>query len=118
MEEIPNRDRYWAIGAHLAPLVGAIIPTAHILLPLAVLLFGPKSEFVRAHVKESLNAQIAYTAYLLLIIFLWLTAVGLVVAIPFGVLVTFMVIWNMIMGAIQAGRGKGYAYRMIFRLVP
>lgn len=92
--------------------------TGHILLPLLVLLFARESEFVRAHAKESLNAQLAYTAYLLLIILLGLTVVGLVVAIPFAFAVLFVALWNMVMGAIQAGRGEMYAYRMIFRLVP
>lgn len=116
MEPVPvtDSDRYWAVAAHLAPILGYFILIGQILLPLGILLFGPKSGFVQAHAKESLNAQISYTIYALALLLLAMTIVGVVFVIPLLVLV----LWNMVAAALAAGRGEMYAYRFILRLIP
>jgi len=116
LEPVPAKDseKNWAIAAHLAPILGYFILIGQILLPLGILLFGPKSAFVQAHAKESLNAQISYTIYGLVLILLAMTIVGIVFVIPLFVLV----LWNMVAAALAAGRGEVYAYRFILRLIP
>ncbi|WP_114312858.1 DUF4870 domain-containing protein [Thermus caldifontis] len=89
-----------------------------ILLPLAILLWGPKSAFVQAHAKESLNGQISYTLYGLGLLLLAITVVGLVVAVPLGLGLLVLMLWNMVRGALAAGRGEPYTYALILRLVP
>jgi uncharacterized protein len=39
-----------------------------------------------------------------------------VVAVPLALLV--LMLWNMVMGALAAGRGEFYRYALILRLVP
>ncbi|MCS7217996.1 MAG: DUF4870 domain-containing protein [Thermus sp.] len=110
--------RTWAAVAHLAPLLGYFVLIGQILLPLAVLLWGPKDPLVQAHAKESLNGQISYTLYGLALWLLALTVVGLVLAVPLALGLVLLVLWNMVHGALAAGRGEAYAYRLILRLVP
>ena len=115
---LTDAERTWAAVAHLAPLVGYFVLIGQILLPLAILLWGPKSPFVQAHAKESLNGQISYTLYGLALFLLALTVVGLVVAVPLGLALLVLVLWNMVQGALAAGRGEVYRYAFILRLVP
>ncbi|WP_105317705.1 DUF4870 domain-containing protein [Thermus tenuipuniceus] len=115
---LTDADRTWAAVAHLAPLVGYFILIGQILLPLAILLWGPKSAFVQAHAKESLNGQISYTLYGLALLLLAVTVVGLVVAVPLAFALVILVLWNMVQGALAAGRGGTYNYALILRLVP
>ncbi|AFV75503.1 DUF4870 domain-containing protein [Thermus oshimai] len=110
-------ERTWAVVAHLAPLVGYFLLIGQILLPLAILLWGPKSAFVQAHAKESLNGQVSYTLYGLALLLLALTVVGLVVAVPLGLFLLFLMLWNMVQGALAAGRGEVYRYALILRLL-
>ena len=82
------------------------------------LLFGPKGSFLQAHGKESLNGQISYTLYGLVLLLLALTVVGLVLALPLALGLLALALWNMVMGALAAGRGEFYRYALILRLVP
>jgi len=115
---VSEADRTWAAVAHLAPLVGYFLLIGQILLPLAILLWGPKSAFVQDHAKESLNGQISYTLYGLALFLLAITVVGLVLVVPLGIALVGLVLWNMVMGALAAGRGEVYRYLFILRLVP
>ncbi|WP_337845047.1 DUF4870 domain-containing protein [Thermus sp.] len=108
-------ERTWAVVVHLAPLVGYFLLIGQILLPLAILLWGPKSAFVQAHAKESLNGQVSYTLYALVLLLLALTVVGLLVAVPWGFFLLFLMLWNMVQGALAAGRGEVYRYALILR---
>ena len=106
-------ERTCVTVSHLAPLVGYFLLIGQVLLPLAILFLGPKTPFVQAHAKESLNGQISYTLYGLGLFLLALTVVGLVV-----VYLLACVLWNMVRGALAAGRGEVYRYAFILRLVP
>ena len=101
-------ERTWAAVAHLAPLVGYFLLIGQVLLPLAILFLGPKTPFVQAHAKESLNGQISYTLY----------GLGLFVVYPLALALLALVLWNMVRGALAAGRGEVYRYAFILRLVP
>ncbi len=113
-----QEERTWAAVAHLAPLVGYLVLIGQFLVPLGVLFFGPKTPFVQDHVKESLNGQISYTLYGLVLFLLALTVVGVVLVLPLGVFLLGLALYNMVRGALAAGRGEGYRYALILRLVP
>lgn len=85
---------------------------------MGILLFGPRSDFVQAHAKESLDAQISYTIYGLVLLLLMATVVGIILAIPLGLLLLVLALWNMVAGVLAAGRGERYAYQFILRLIP
>ncbi len=38
--------------------------------------------------------------------------------VPLGIALVGLVLWNMVMGALAAGRGEVYRYLLILRLVP
>ena len=111
-------ERTWAAVAHLAPLVGYFLLIGQVLLPLAILFLGPKTPFVQAHAKESLNGQISYTLYGLGLFLLALTVVGLVVVYPLALALLALVLWNMVRGALAAGMGEVYRSAFVLRLVP
>lgn len=114
----PQSERTWAVLVHLAPILGLFLGIGQILLPLLVLLLGPKDPFTQAHAKESLNGQISYTLYGLGLWLLALTVVGLFLALPLALALLVLAIWNMILGAQAAGRGAFVPYRFILRLIP
>lgn len=120
-DPVSQNDRTWFAVAHLAPLIGYIVLIGQILLPLAILLWGPKGAFVQANAKESLNAQVSYTVYgLALLLLLAITVVGPILVVPLVVplaLILVAVVWNMVAAALAANRGEVYRYRLIFRLV-
>ena len=93
-------ERTWAAVAHLAPLVGYFLLIGQVLLPLAILFLGPN------------------TLYGLGLFLLALTVVGLVVVYPLALALLALVLWNMVRGALAAGRGEVYRYAFILRLVP
>ena len=64
------------------------------------------------------NGQISYTLYGLGLFLLALTVVGLVVVYPLALALLALVLWNMVRGALAAGRGEVYRYAFILRLVP
>ncbi|MER3480941.1 MAG: DUF4870 domain-containing protein [Meiothermus sp.] len=116
-DPVSQNDKTWSAVAHLAPLIGYIVLIGQILLPLAILLWGPKSAFVQANAKESLNAQVSYTVYGLVIWLLAITVVGLILAVPLALVLVVVALWNMIAAALAANQGEMYRYRLIFRLV-
>ncbi|MEZ0346953.1 MAG: DUF4870 domain-containing protein [Thermus sp.] len=115
---VSDTERTWAAVAHLAPLVGYFVLVGQILLPLAIFLWGPKTPFVQDHAKEALNGQISYTLYGLALFLLAITVVGVFIAVPLGLALVAVALWNMIQGALAAGRGEVYRYVLILRLVP
>ncbi|GAA5334112.1 MULTISPECIES: DUF4870 domain-containing protein [Thermus] len=115
---VSDTERTWAAVAHLAPLVGYFVLIGQILVPLAILLWGPQTAFVQAHAKEALNGQISYTLYGVALVLLAITVVGLILAVPLGLALVVVALWNMVQGALAAGRGEMYRYALILRLVP
>ncbi|MGL4608564.1 MAG: DUF4870 domain-containing protein [Trueperaceae bacterium] len=106
-------DRNLAILVHLAPLAGYLVAIGQILLPLAIYIFGSERPFVKQQAKESLNAQISYTIYWLVVIPLCFFLIGIPLAVALGILV----LWTMIAAAIAASEGKAYRYPFVFRFV-
>ena len=122
MENVPlmapvapnSEERTFAMAAHLAAFAGHLFPFAHIIAPIVVwMMKRDASAFVNDQGKESVNAQITLTIYM-------------VICIPFcflliGFLMLF-VVWLagvilVIMAAMAAYEGRAYRYPMILRLV-
>ena len=99
-------ERTWAAVAHLAPLVGYFLLIGQVLLPLAILFLGPKTPFVQAHAKESLNGQISYTLYGLGLFLLALTVVGLVVVYPLALALLALVLSSAMRASIRGAKRR------------
>lgn len=113
----PQEDRNIAIAAHLAPIAGYIIAIGQILVPLVIYIFGPDRPFVKEQAKEALNAQISFTVYWAAVVFLYVTIIGIPLAILATILLGIFVIATMIAAAIAVSNGHPYRYPLIFRLV-
>ncbi len=114
----PQAERLWAVLVHFAPILSLFFTIGQILLPLLVLLVGPKDALTQANAKESLNAQISYTLFGIGLWLLAITVLWLVLAVPLTFALLVLVVWNMIAGAMAAGRGEVFAYRFILRFIP
>lgn len=114
-ENFTADDKLWGMLSHLlvfCSLVG--VPFGNILAPLVIMLVQKdKSEYVVEQAKESLNFQIAYTAYGFGIAILCFVLIGFLLLIPFAIAwVAFPIIAGM-----KANEGVKYEYPYIFRLV-
>lgn len=111
-----SEERTWAIVAHLAPIVGYALGVGQILIPLGIYLFGPQAPVVKEEAREALNAQITFTCYGIGIGLLILTIIGIFL-IPLAVAVlSILVLWTSIQGAIGVSNGRPYRYPFIFRV--
>jgi uncharacterized Tic20 family protein len=117
LEPPPKEDCNLAVVAHLAPIAGYLVAIGQILVPLAVLLFGPDRPFVKEQAKEALNAQISFTVYWIVVVFFYLTLIGIPLAILLTIFLGIFVLWTMIAAAIAVSGGKPYRYPLIVRLI-
>ena len=69
-------------------------------------------------IKELLTGSASLPRLLSSSILLALTVVGIVVVYPLALALLALVLWNMVRGALAAGRGEVYRYAFILRLVP
>ena len=112
---LTSDDKLWGMLSHLlvfCSLVG--VPFGNIIAPLVIMLVQKdKSEYVVEQAKESLNFQIAYTAYGFGITILCFLLIGLLLIIP------FVIVWIVfpIIAGMKAREGVKYEYPYIFRLV-
>jgi uncharacterized protein len=106
----------WAVMSHL-PIGGFIIPL------LALLIEGPKDEFVKYHSTEALNFHITTLVVTFggLFVGLFLGAItkgfGFLVFIPLWLVLFLAPIIFGIMGMIAASKGKYYRYPVAFRFI-
>jgi uncharacterized protein len=100
----------WAVMSHL-PVGGFIIPL------LALLIEGPKDEFVKYHSTEALNFHI--TTYIVAFGGLSILAFtrGVEFFVLFWLFLAFIPIIFGIMGMISANRGDYYRYPVAFRFI-
>ncbi|MAF65690.1 MAG: orotate phosphoribosyltransferase [Planctomycetes bacterium] len=104
----------WAMGAHLAGLLGCLVVVGSVVGPLVVwLVKKEESEFVADQALEALNFQI--TVFLLTLVCLVLTLCVVGVFLLFPLLVADLVLT--IMAAVAASRGERYRYPFSMRLI-
>ena len=108
------QQRQWAMFAHLAALLGFVIPFGNLIGPLVVWQMK-KNEmpFVDDQGKESLNFQITVAIAVLACFVLMLVLVGALL-LP---LVALAALALCIIAAIKANNGEAYRYPFALRLV-
>lgn len=115
MESSASSDeKTMAMFCHLAGLVGYIIPFGNIIGPLVLWQMKKEgSAYIDYHGKESVNFQIALTAYMIVAGLLCMVLIGflLLPVVGIGGLVL------MVMAGIKAKDGEMYRYPFIFRLL-
>ena len=118
-------EKQWALFAHLSAILGAIV-TGHIfgigcfLGPLIIWLIKRDTmPFVADQGKEALNFNItlAIVGAVLLMLTLVTLGVGIVIAIPGGIIIGIAWLVLTIIAAIRASEGIAYRYPFTLRLI-
>jgi uncharacterized protein len=109
----PDQERLWAMLAHLLAFVAAYIALGFI-APLTVLLvFGPRSAYVRAHAVESLNFNLSWLIYAVVGVILAFLVIGIPILIALGIAYVILVI----VASVRANNGQLYRYPLTIRFV-
>lgn len=112
------QERTWAMLCHLSALSGFIgIPFGHIVGPLIVwVIFRDRSAFVDDQGRESLNFQLSFTIYSLVLLMvsvivgLLTCGLGLFVFIPAVIAFGIGELVLVIMASVAANNGEAYRY--------
>jgi uncharacterized protein len=110
-----ERERTWAMLAHLAALTGLVLPMIGVVIgPLVVWLARrDASPFVAAHALEALNFNITVLLAAVVCVLLMLVFVGFLLG--SALFVTWLVFT--LVAAIKASEGENYRYPFSLRLV-
>jgi uncharacterized Tic20 family protein len=109
----PDQERLWAMLAHLLAFVAAYIALGF-LAPLTVLLiFGPRSAYVRAHAVESLNFNLSWLVYAIVAVILAFLLIGIPILIALGIAYVIFVI----IASVRANNGQLYRYPLTIRFI-
>jgi uncharacterized Tic20 family protein len=109
----PDQERLWAMLAHLLAFVAAYIALGFV-APLTVLLvFGPRSAYVRAHAVESLNFNLSWLIYAVVGVILAFLVIGIPILIALGIAYVILVI----VASVRANNGQLYRYPLTIRFV-
>jgi uncharacterized protein len=99
--------------AHLSAFVAAYVALGF-LGPLVVLLvFGPRSAFVREHAVEALNFNLTWLIYICIAVILALLLIGIPILIALGIAYLVFVV----VAAVRANAGEHYRYPVTIRFV-
>ena len=107
-------ERNWAMGTHLAALLGLVFPFGNVIGPLIVwLLKRNESPLVDQEGKESLNFQISMSIYMAV------SAILIIVIIGFPMLFGFAIadLVLTIIAAVKTSNGERYKYPITLRFL-
>jgi len=108
-----DQERLWAMLAHLLSFVAAYVALGF-LAPLVILLvFGPRSAYVRAHAVESLNFNLTWLLYAVVAVILAFVLVGIPILIALGIAYLVLVI----IASVRANNGELYRYPLTIRFI-
>jgi len=106
--------RNWAMGCHLAALLGFVVPFGNIIGPLVIwLIKREESPFVDTQGKEALNFQITMAIAFVIGFVLVFVLIGFLVIFAVAIFDLIMVI----VATIKASEGVDYRYPIALRLV-
>src|ERR687894_727038 len=81
----PDQERLWGMLAHLLSFVAAYLFLGFVAPLIIMLVFGPRSAFVRANAVESLNFNLTWLLYAVVGVILAFVLVGIVILIVLGI---------------------------------
>ncbi len=111
---VSSEERQWAMFAHLAALVGFIIPFGNLIGPLIVWQVK-KNEmpFVDDQGKEALNFQITVTLAVIVCLILLVVLIGALLLPIVGIAALVLIV----IAGIKANGGEAYRYPLTLRLI-
>ena len=109
----PDQERLWAMLSHLLSFVAAYLFLGFVAPLIVLLVFGPRSAFVRANAVASLNFNLSWLLYGIIGVILALVLIGFVILIVLGIAYVVLVI----IASVKANNGEVYRYPVTIRFV-
>jgi uncharacterized Tic20 family protein len=109
----PDQERLWAMLSHLLSFVAAYLFLGFVAPLIILLVFGPRSAFVRANAVESLNFNLSWLLYGVIGVILALLLVGFLILIVLGIAYLVLVI----IASVKANNGEVYRYPATIRFI-
>jgi uncharacterized protein len=109
----PDQERLWAMLSHLLSFVAAYLFLGFVAPLIVLLVFGPRSAFVRANAVESLNFNLSWLLYGVIAVILAFVLIGFVILIVLGIAYLALVI----IASVKANNGEVYRYPATIRFV-
>jgi uncharacterized protein len=88
----PDQERLWGMLAHLLSFVAAYLALGFVAPLVVLLVFGPRSAYVRAHAVESLNFNLSWLLYAIVGGILLIVGIGLLILIALGIAYVALII--------------------------
>jgi uncharacterized Tic20 family protein len=109
----PDQERLWAMLAHLLSFVAAYLFLGFVAPLIVLLVFGPRSAYVRAHAVESLNFNLTWLLYAIIGVALAFLLIGIPILIALGIAYLVLVI----IASVRANNGEFFRYPLTIRFV-
>jgi uncharacterized Tic20 family protein len=99
--------------AHLLSFVAAYLFLGFVAPLVVLLVFGPRSPYVRAHAVESLNFNLTWLLYAIVGVVLAFLVIGIPILIALGIAYLVLVI----IASVRANNGEFFRYPLTIRFV-
>jgi uncharacterized protein len=109
----PDQERLWAMLAHLLSFVAAYLFLGFVAPLVILLVFGPRSPYVRAHAVESLNFNLTWLLYAIVAVVLAFVLIGIAILIALGIAYLVFVV----IASVRANNGEFYRYPLTIRFI-
>ena len=109
----PDQERLWAMLAHLLSFVAAYLFLGFVAPLVVLLVFGPRSPYVRAHAVESLNFNLTWLLYAIVAVVLAFLLIGIPILIALGIAYLVFVV----IASVRANNGEFYRYPLTIRFI-
>ena len=109
----PDQERLWGMLAHLLSFVAAYLFLGFVAPLVVLLVFGPRSAYVRAHAVESLNFNLTWLLYGIVAVILAFVLIGIPILIVLGIAYLVLVI----IASVRANNGEVYRYPATIRFI-
>jgi hypothetical protein len=108
-----DQERLWAMLAHLLSFVAAYIALGFIAPLIVMLVFGPRSAYVRANAVESLNFNLSWLIYAIVGVITIPVGIGILILLALGIAYVVLVI----IASVRANGGQFFRYPLTIRFV-
>ena len=109
----PDQERLWGMLAHLLSFVAAYLALGFVAPLVVLLVFGPRSAYVRAHAVESLNFNLSWLLCAIVGGILLIIGIRLQILIARGIAAVVLVI----IASVQANNGQFFRYPLTIRFI-
>src|SRR5215204_5095755 len=108
-----DQERLWGMLAHLLSFVAAYIALGFVAPLVVLLVFGPRSAFVRAQAVESLNFNLSWLLYAIVSVVLIFIGIGILLLIALGLAYLVLIV----IASVRANAGEFFRYPLTIRFI-